>query len=107
MFERNPPRPTLPGVVNHTSDGFPNTSPVISVSELGDWEYCHLAWKLGRSGARPTQAAMVQAKIGVAHHSACAEVVSTAINARRSRAFCLVGAAVVGAILALCWISSQ
>ena len=78
------------------------TSP-IRVSELGDWVYCHLAWKLRREGAAPTPEAEARADESRAWHAEHGEVVAHAIRARRVRDCCLVRAVCVAALLLILW----
>lgn len=76
----------------------------IRVSELGEWEYCRLAWNLSRVSTQRDRVGVLRAEIGIRQHEAHAEVVSTALHARRIRNCCLVGIVVASITLSLAWV---
>jgi len=75
----------------------------IPVSELGQWVYCHLAWKLNRLGVVPTAEAEARADAGRAWHEEHGEAVATVDTARRVRNLCVVLAVIVATAGAILW----
>lgn len=92
IFMSNPPLP-------------PTREPysLIRVSELGDWVYCNLAWKLRIQGVQPAVESEPKIEAGRQWHVAHGRTAARSIKARRVRNWCIAIALGLAAFLVTLW----
>ena len=76
---------------------------LIRVSELGDWVYCNLAWKLRSQGASPTGESESRIEEGRQWHVEHGRTATRSVTAKRVRNWCFAIALGVAALLVVLW----
>jgi hypothetical protein len=73
----------------------------IRVSEVGEWVYCSVAWKLRGEGVSPDYQGLLELQAGVDLHHEHGTQVGRSVAARRVKPWLLAGILIAGALLVL------
>ena len=71
------------------------------VSELGEWVYCSVAWKLRGEGVSPDYQGMLELQAGLDLHHEHGAQVGRSVAARSVKPWLLAGILITGALLVL------